>query len=96
MGTEELGYCDVDTTIRGRKGQYVRERRSVCVCVCTCVCVWYKAPLVNNERTPVQIPGQEGNFCTKKTSSPSAHPSVKRVPGLVLGSKAYWLCLIIR
>ena len=27
--------------------------------------------------------------------APPAHPSVKRVPGLVLGSKAHWLCLII-
>ena len=66
-----------------------RQNMSPCVCVCGGLTgeVW--------AHTLVQIPGQDGNFCTKSTSSPSAHPSVKRVPGLVLGSKAHWLCLII-
>ena len=63
------------------------------LCVCVCVCPGGLTGLI---RTLVQIPGQEGNFFTKSTSSPPAHPSVKRVPGLVLGSKAHWLCLIIR
>ena len=47
-----------------------------------CVCPGGLTGLI---RTLVQIPGQEGNFFTKSTSSPPAHPSVKRVPGLVLG-----------
>ena len=31
-------------------------------------------------------------FCPSK-KVPPAHPFVKRVPGLVLGSKVHWLCL---
>ena len=38
------------------------------------------------------IPGQECNF----KIVPPAHPSVKQLPGLVLGSKVYWLCLMDR
>ena len=42
------------------------------------------------QRTLVRIPEQE----EKSTPAFPAHPSVKRVPGLVLGSKVHWLCLI--
>ena len=40
--------------------------------------------------------GKKNNKKYLKYSSPPAHPSVKRVPGLVLwGSKAHRLCLIV-
>ena len=59
----------------------------VCVCLCVCACVrvcvesWAHNP--EDEEVCVQIPGQE--ISVRKVLQPT-HP-VKRVPGLVLGSK---------
>ena len=64
-----------------------------------CGCGWVgggQVPVVQlvksgliTQRTLIRIRGN----CQKVFLSPPAHPSVKQVPGLVLGSKAYWLCL---
>ena len=61
----------------------------VCVCVCVCVCVGALVQLVeswvyNPEDTGLN-PRAGGNNIT----STPAHPSVKWLPGLVLGSKVH-------
>ena len=50
----------------------------VCLCVCMCVCVGalVKSGLIT-QRSLVQIPGQEGNFCTKKYLQPISSPICK-------------------
>ena len=72
----------------------------LCLCLCLCVCVCVVGALVvqlveswvyNSEDTGSHP--RAGGKKHHKYSSPPAHPSVKWVPGLVLGSKVHWLCL---
>ena len=75
----------------------------LCVRVGGCACGWVGGcgcpggltgeVWAHNPEDTGSDPRAGGKFLFEKV--PPAHPSVKRVPGLVLGSKAHWLCLII-
>ena len=74
-----------------------------CVCVCACVrvrvcaCVRVGAlvvQLVESWDYNPEDTGSNPRAGGKNITSTPAHPSVKWVPGLVLGSKVHWLCLI--
>ena len=67
----------------------VSVRVSVCVCVCGCPGgltgeVWAHNPEDTSDPTG-------GKFLYKKYLQPISSPIVKRVPGLVLGSKVHWV-----
>ena len=74
---------------------------SVCVCMCVSVyvCGCPDGLLVeswaHNPDNTGSDPRAGGKLLSIKIVPP-AHPSVKRVPGLVLGSKVHWLYLMDR
>ena len=68
-------------------------------CVCVFVCEDAKSGCPGGSSGEVWVHNPEDTGSNPRTGGttfktiPPAHPSVKRVPGLVLGSKAHWLCL---
>ena len=70
---------------------YVHDVIYVCVCVCVCMCL-YVLMTQRMRKCVCSDPRAGCKFLLIKIVPP-AHPSVKRVPGLVLGSKVHWLCL---
>ena len=61
--------------------------------VCMYMYLSMKPGLITHAEDTGSDPRVGGKFLFEKV--PPAYPSVKRAPGLVLGSKVHWLCLII-
>ena len=69
---------------------YVHDVTGVCVRVYVLIIQRMRKCVCSDPKGRIEI-SVDQNTCS--TSSPPAHPSVKRVPGLALGSKVHWLCL---